>query len=293
MKPYSNAKIIGCFLEFLGVLEYFKKKYTPEDLPYHIVAPSLTGYAFSSGPPLDKDWSVADTTRIMHKALMEIGFERGFVTQGGDIGSAVSQILARQYESCKAVHLNFVSIRGLDLPPLEELSAIEKAGVERLAKWMTGGTAYAQEHGTRPGTIGLTLSASPIAMLAWIGEKYLEWTDEDPSTETILRHVSLYWLTDTYPRSVYPYRAFFNNDGPPKLPPPDSPHMYIKKPLGYSIFPKEIMVTPLALVKKGGNLVWSRIHDQVSHCFGPDSTEPSLMLTVAREDISQHWRSRC
>jgi hypothetical protein len=40
-----------------------------------------------------------------------------------------------------------------------------------------------------------------------IGEKFLEWSDTDPSDEEILRAVSLYWLTDTFPRSIWPYRA--------------------------------------------------------------------------------------
>jgi microsomal epoxide hydrolase len=39
-----------------------------------------------------------------------------------------------------------------------------------------------------------------------IGEKYLEWPDVPLSSETILELVTLYWLTDTYPRAIYPYR---------------------------------------------------------------------------------------
>lgn len=39
-----------------------------------------------------------------------------------------------------------------------------------------------------------------------IGEKYLDWTDEDPSFETILEVVTLYWLTETFPTSIFPYR---------------------------------------------------------------------------------------
>jgi hypothetical protein len=39
-----------------------------------------------------------------------------------------------------------------------------------------------------------------------IGEKYLEWTDETPPLKDILASVSLYWLTDTCPRAIYPYR---------------------------------------------------------------------------------------
>ena len=71
---------------------------------------------------------------------------------------------------------------------------------------MATGMAYAQEHGTRPATIGLVLSSSPIALLAWIGEKFLAWTDQDPSIDTILKSVTLYWLTDTFPSSIYSYR---------------------------------------------------------------------------------------
>lgn len=34
----------------------------------------------------------------------------------------------------------------------------------------------------------------------------MEWTDETPSLDEILASVSLYWLTDTFPRAIYPYR---------------------------------------------------------------------------------------
>lgn len=39
-----------------------------------------------------------------------------------------------------------------------------------------------------------------------IGEKFLAWTDEDPPMDEILASVTLYWLTETFPRSIYPYR---------------------------------------------------------------------------------------
>jgi hypothetical protein len=39
-----------------------------------------------------------------------------------------------------------------------------------------------------------------------IGEKFLDWTDTDPPLDTILEAVTLYWVTETFPRSIYPYR---------------------------------------------------------------------------------------
>lgn len=39
-----------------------------------------------------------------------------------------------------------------------------------------------------------------------IGEKFLEWVDEPLPPEFILESVTLYWLTETYARSIYTYR---------------------------------------------------------------------------------------
>ncbi|KAK7418931.1 hypothetical protein QQX98_003634 [Neonectria punicea] len=60
---------------------------------------------------------------------------------------------------------------------IEALTPDERKRLERSKEWQTGGMAYASEHGTRPATIRLVLSSSPLAMLAWIGEKFLEWSD--------------------------------------------------------------------------------------------------------------------
>lgn len=74
-------------------------------------------------------------------------------------------------------------------------------------QFLATGSAYAAEHGTRPATIGLVLASNPLALLAWIGEKYREWTDEDPSLQQILESVSLYWFTQTIESSIYTYRT--------------------------------------------------------------------------------------
>jgi hypothetical protein len=45
-----------------------------------------------------------------------------------------------------------------------------------------------------------------IILCCRIGEKFLDWTDEDPPLDTILESVTLYWVTETLPRALYPYR---------------------------------------------------------------------------------------
>ena len=43
----------------------------------------------------------------------------------------------------------------------------EQKAMSRTNDFATLGNAYAREHGTRPATIGLVLSSSPIGLLAW------------------------------------------------------------------------------------------------------------------------------
>lgn len=87
-----------------------------------------------------------------------------------------------------------------------KISAVEKRGIERWEQWKATGTAYAMEHATKPSTIGFVLRSNPLALLAWIGEKFLDWTDVDPSITTVLEFVSLYWLSRCSSTNLWSYR---------------------------------------------------------------------------------------
>lgn len=204
---------------------------------------------------------------------MELGFENGFISHGCNLGSWVSQAFARKYPACKAIHLTFCPIMEEegDLP--KDMSDIERDGLPRGRAYMEGGTAYLREHGTRPSTIALAISASPLSLLAWMSEKYLQWSDDDPHISDILASVTLFWLTESMSSSMYPYREFVTVRGQSRLLGPDttrkqaaldSPERYIKTPVGYSWFPKVLIPTPVAWVKIYSNLVWNRIHTKVS-----------------------------
>lgn len=190
------------------MLDLIKKQYPdPSSLPYHIIVPSLPGYAFSSAPPTDRDFKCEHIAPVMDAVMQALGFGDGYIAQGGDLGSFISRQLGVESASCKAFHQNLYNLpppANADSLPISE---IEKKGLERGKAFRDSGSAYAREHGTRTATIGLTLSSSPLALLSWIGEKFLEWTDEDPSVDEILDSVSLYWLTETYARCIYPYRS--------------------------------------------------------------------------------------
>jgi hypothetical protein len=46
-----------------------------------------------------------------------------------------------------------------------------------MQQWQQHSGAYLQVQGTRPQTIGQSLVDSPSGLLAWIVEKFQEWTD--------------------------------------------------------------------------------------------------------------------
>lgn len=289
----------GCFLEYLAVAELLKSRYTPETLPYHFIVPSVPGYTFSSGPPVvDFDFSIYDVSCIFQNLFVDqLGFDSGsgsgsgsgYIVAGGDIGSRICRALVVDDESCIGVHLTFCFDQGMQNFSREGLDEYELQDVETIEKFINRGAGYAVMHATRPATTGLVLSSSPVALLAWIAEKFLDWTDKTPDTETILAFVTLYWLTDTISRSLYPYRNDFAPD--PQVPSHGDATRWLVprgKPFGFSHFPKEILPPPKAWVEKtavdGMVSVW-RKHEQGGHFPGIEVPE---VLLEDLENFVQH-----
>jgi microsomal epoxide hydrolase len=175
----------GSFIEFLPMAELIRKQYEKKDLPYHIIIPSLPGYTLSAPLPTDKNWTMEASSVIIHKLMTNLGFEK-YLAQGGDVGSFEARLLARDFDACVGIHckshLQDIILRGIfDIyvlsvnmitptatqPDPAKLSALEKEKLEKAAMWRKTCSAYSQEHGTRPATIGHVLSSNPLALLAW------------------------------------------------------------------------------------------------------------------------------
>jgi microsomal epoxide hydrolase len=278
------------FAEVYPVLELLKEKYAEDELPYHIIVPSLPGYVFSSPPPLDRDWTIADSARLIHKLMLALGFGAGYMVQGGDIGAAVSRTMAATYAECKAMHLNYTQMFPPDGADEMEISEAEKKGLERYDEFNTMGTAYGRMHGTRPATIGHVLAASPLALLAWVAEKYLTWSDPDlpVSVTTILREVCLYWFTECFATSIYPYREDFSRGIHTKGYFHGQKELYVDKPFGYSSFPFELGVMPRKWVETTGKLVWCKVHKRGGHF--PALERPEVLLEDLEEFVGQVWK---
>jgi pimeloyl-ACP methyl ester carboxylesterase len=92
------------------------------------------------------------------------------------------------------------------------LDARERERLAAAERLQAVGTGYAELQGTRPQTVSYGLSDSPVGQLAWILEKFWEWTDparELPEDAVALDHlltdVSIYWFTNTSASSANLY----------------------------------------------------------------------------------------
>ncbi|KAL0932563.1 epoxide hydrolase [Colletotrichum truncatum] len=277
----------GSFLEYLPILDLLRDRFTPETLPYHIVVPSLPGYGFSKFSPehgeedSHTEFTLNDGAKIINELMVLLGFGHGYIAHGGDVGTLLARLLAQDFHGCKAFHLNGLFATKESVPPhMDDYTEEDRRRLAEAQGFFATGFGYSLMHQTKPGTIGLAIASNPLSLLAWIGEKLRDWTDVPLPLSTILTNVTLYWLTDTYPRCIY------SNRFPPSVPLPQT------KPFGVSNFPLELVPAPKAWVEKTfPSLVFYKDYERGGHF--PAWEEPKAMLGGLEEFIAKVKPALC
>jgi pimeloyl-ACP methyl ester carboxylesterase len=170
---------------------------------FDLVIPSLPGHGFS-GVPAEPGWDYRRIARAWAELMRRLGYGAYFA-QGGDHGSFVALELGLVDPGhVKGVHVNMLMV-----PPPEDpaefaaLSGTDAARVERMVRFDQELSGYMKIQATRPATLAHGLTDSPAGQLAWIAEKFRDWSDWDAKPEeaidrdTLLANVSLYWFTRT------------------------------------------------------------------------------------------------
>jgi pimeloyl-ACP methyl ester carboxylesterase len=221
----------GSFVEFTDVMEPLTNPRAyggdPSDA-FELIIPSIPGHGFSM--PLSRaGWTHRRIADAFVRLMALLGYER-YGVQGGDVGSAVAPWIGRLDASHVAgVHTNALvqvpSVLRIVLASLFSSKA-EKKRIELMQHYFKEMMGYAQIQGTRPKTLAYGLNDSPVGQLAWIVEKFREWTD--PSSELpedavaidkILTNVSLYWFTGTAGSSANLYYETLHDPEFKKRPP--------------------------------------------------------------------------
>ncbi|KIY61482.1 alpha beta-hydrolase [Cylindrobasidium torrendii FP15055 ss-10] len=236
----------GNFLEVEGLLECLVEPVDPTAQAFHIVAPSLPGFAFSSEPstPLFK---LSEIAALFDKLMVSVLGYTSYVAEGGDLGAGVVRCLAANHPGCLAVHSN--SSMAFDAPspfkyPLAFLKLItswytpnEKTRFGRMVSWFTDHGAYAKLQGEKPQTVSYALMDSPVGLLTWIYDKTSRMVD--PTFvwpyETVITWTMIYLLAGSAGHARI-YKTM-NVKGDLKLVGPS-------KPFGFSLFAHDVGYAP-------------------------------------------------
>lgn len=268
----------GSVLEFLDLLDPLADPAAhgaPGAPAFHLVVPSIPGYGFS-GPTTDTGWNVPRIARAWAELMRRLGY-RAYGAQGGDWGSFVSRELGvADAGHVVGVHVNMLpTAAGPDDEPADDG---ERAALERTARFWREQAGYLGQQRTRPQTLAYALTDSPAGQLAWIVEKFREWTDnaglpEDAvDRDRILANVTLYWLTGTAGSSARLYREQVLTGA--TRPRPST------TPTGVAVFPAEIMPAVRRFAERTNNIVHWTEFDRGGHFAALE--QPDLLVADIR-----------
>ncbi|UCK58277.1 hypothetical protein AFCA_001140 [Aspergillus flavus] len=225
----------GSFLDFTGLLDIVRQNYSSEDCPFHIIVPSLPGYAYSAGSPVSRYADMFAVARTVDALLTGIGLGNRYIAQGGGMGASVARLLGSYSPSCEVNSLPLIS--GLPDPSTDtDLSDQDLEILNRTSYFKSLQKADITDHG-RQVTLGVVPEKDPLSLLAWLSDKFNSWVDPQHPVpmQTTLIHASVYYLTGMTTSDYYKLSGL---DAPEDMIP------FVPKPFGYSRFPYDIEGLP-------------------------------------------------
>ncbi|HZS37260.1 MAG TPA: epoxide hydrolase [Polyangia bacterium] len=245
------------FLDLVGALTDPRAHGADPASAFHLVIPSIPGHGFS-GPLHGAGWTHARIAAAFAELMARLGYQR-YGVQGGDAGAFIAPEIGR----ADAAHVAGVHVNALVTFPSGQpsdfagLTEVEQQRLARLENFRNDMMGYMHIQGTRPQTLAYGLTDSPIGQLAWIIEKFKEWTDptkelpEDAiAVDHLLTNVSIYWFTRTAGSSANLYYETTHDPGA------WAPKARSEVPTGVAVFAQDITIRRFA--ERANNVVhWS------------------------------------
>ena len=235
----------GSVVEFLHIIE---KLAHPEKFggniedAFDVIVPSLPGFGFSGRP--SKPIGPRKIAQILNKLMTKNLEYKNYMAQGGDWGATIANWIGYDYsKSCKAIHINCLTMRHADGPQSKQ----EKEWQKRFDKDQIMQDGYRTQQATKPQTLSYGMMDSPVGIAAWIIEKMYSWSDlKDAdiesvySKDTLLANIMVYVVTKTFNTASWIYYGRREEGG--RFFPKDFKKIEI--PTAAAIFPAEMSEWP-------------------------------------------------
>ncbi|MGW4358076.1 epoxide hydrolase family protein [Streptomyces californicus] len=269
----------GSVIEFLHVMDELADPQDPRAPAFHVVAPSLPGFGFSDKPTAT-GWGTERIAAAWVELMGRLGYST-FLAHGGDWGGNITTVLGGRFPG----HVLGIHSLFAEAPPgmtTDGLTGTERAWTEETRHFWRHRAAYAKQQATRPQTIGYALTDSPVALLAWILDKFAEWSDtQDSPFETISRdrvldNVTLYWLTRSGASAARIYHESHNSL---------DPALRVDVPSAITMYPRDIEKTPRPWARERyRDIVRWRSPEAGGHF--PSLEVPEFFVTDLREGLA-------
>jgi microsomal epoxide hydrolase len=272
----------GSILEFDAIIERIAEPEDASQPAFHVVAPSLPGYAWSDKPakPLGPR-----TVAGMYDTLMGVLGYNSYLYQGGDWGCVIGGWIGIDSARVSAIHINGYGLRSPDMTPTTPDEV----------KWLTWAmqvrdreTAYLQLQGTKPQSLAYAMMDSPMGVAAWFAEKFCGWADILGDTTpappfshaTMLTNIMIYLSTRSFNTATWIYKGMFAEGG---FAMPEGRRVTV--PVGVAASPRDLLAfPPRAMVERGYNVVHWTDMPRGGHFLSLE--EPELFLADVRKFAS-------
>ncbi|MFZ5609511.1 MAG: epoxide hydrolase family protein [Pseudomonadota bacterium] len=273
----------GSVLEFTHIIDRLAAPQDPAQPAFHVVAPSLPGYAWSDKPA--SPMGPRSVARLYDRLMTDVlGYSR-YLAQGGDWGCLISAFLGLEAPAVRAIHINGYGLRSADMTPRDDA---QHAWLARAGRLREQETAYLYLQATKPQSLAYAMMDSPLGVAAWFAEKFCAWGDKsggdqkkgasDPpfSLDWLLANIMVYLTTRSFATASWLYRGLFAEGGF-AMP----PGKRVKVPVGVANFPKDLLAfPPRAMVERGYNVTHWTDMPRGGHFASLE--EPDLFLADLR-----------
>ncbi len=242
----------GSILEFDAIIERLAEPEDESQPAFHVVAPSLPGYAWSDRPK--NPIGPRGVAGLYDKLMARVGYD-DYIYQGGDWGCVIGGWIGLNSKTVAAIHLNGFGLRPANMAPTTpaEIKWLQKAIRTRETE-----TAYLQLQGTKPQSLGFAMMDSPMGVAAWFAEKFVGWSDvagdySDPpfSFDQLLTNIMIYLTSRSFLTATWIYRGMFLEGG---FDIPEGQRILV--PVGVAAFPRDLLAfPPRPMVERGYNVV--------------------------------------
>ncbi|KAL7929012.1 Alpha/Beta hydrolase protein [Trichoderma chlorosporum] len=284
----------GSFLEVSGIINDLTHPPNDTTPAFHVVAPSIPGFAYSPAPR-HPGFGPVEAGHAYYELMKQLGYDK-YVMQGGDIGAFILRHTAALFpNNVVSVHSNFWiqppepnDIRRL----LEGLATPDEATyIQIMETYMNVASGYRLIHQTEPLTLAYSLVDSPMGNLMWMYALMQQNIDHTITKWGIDEIIT--WSMMYYTQGIYSSMRFYKEmvNGGDMFVLDFAPMPPVKVPVAISQFHHDLgFRMPMEWARRGGNNVLKRtVHNQGGHFAAretPDVLVDDIRVWFGDRDLS-------